>query len=863
VLLERLRSWLSRRRRHDRGEPGDDGAALFRARYHALRQLLAANNKALDVMAEMERAAAGGRVFGISFVRSSCTDVGVSVFRMVSHLDAIAPGDYAELFGVLERIRHRIQAVLTSHRSPEGGALVLPLAAVDRSFADSVGAKMANLGEAANVVGLPIPAGFVITTRAYELLLEHNGLQPEIDRLIQSSEGDRAADLYALASRLQQLLVGAEIPPELAAAIEAAGAELAASVGGHPALALRSSAIGEDNPEASFAGQYRTELNVRPEHLLDAYRQVVASKYTAQAMQYRLRRGLRDDEVAMCVGAIAMVNARAGGVAYTGNPGDADDRRVFINAAPGLPKAVVDGGLPSDLFVVSRAEPRRVEERRVVRKPLQLVLDPDEGVARAEVPEHARELPALSDAEAVEVAAAALRLEAHYGLPQDVEWAVDDRGRLVILQCRPLHQLAARPRPPTPPDIGEPAVHGGVCVSPGAAAGPVCRVERESDAMRFPDGAVLVVSHPLPRWAALLERAAAVLAREGSIAGHLATVARELRVPGVFGMPGLEALADGLEVTVDADGCAVYQGRIQELLEQAPSRPNLMAGSPVHDSLLRVKAHITPLNLLDPDALSFRPSSCETLHDVTRFCHEKAVREMFEFGRRHRFPRHAAKQLHYNIPMQWWLLDLEDGFTREVTGKYVRLDEITCRPMLALWDGMVAVPWEGPPAMSGRGFASVLFEATANPALATPFRKPYAQRNYFMISRNFMNLQSRFGFHFAAVEALVSERELENYLSFSFKGGAADMGRRSTRVRLVAEILDEHGFSVTIVEDTVTARLAGLPEAAMEQRLRVVGYLLMHTRQLDMAMADPAAVRYYGDKIRRDLAALGSREVEK
>jgi pyruvate,water dikinase len=715
---------------------------------------------------------------------------------------------------------------------------------------------MANLGEVANVVGLPVPAGFVITAAAYQRLLDHNGLQPEIDRLIQSSEGDRAADLFGLASRLQQLLIGAEIPPELAAAIESAYEEVAAAVGGRLALAVRSSAIGEDSPEASFAGQYSSELNVRSEHLLDAYRQVVASKYTAQAMQYRLRRGLRDDEVAMCVGAIAMVEARAGGVAYTGNPGDAGDRRVFIHAAPGLPKAVVDGGLPSDLYVVSRAEPQRVEERHVARKQLQLVADPDEGVARVEIRKDARELPALSDAEAVEVAEAALRLEAHYGLPQDVEWAVDEQGRVVVLQCRPLHQLAARPRPAAPPDIGEPAVRGGVCVSPGAGAGPVCRVERDSDAMRFPDGAVLVVTHPVPRWAALLERAAAVLAREGGIAGHLATVARELGVPGVFAMPGLEALADGLEVTVDADSCAVYPGCVPELLEQTRSRPILMAGSPVHDSLLRAMAHITPLTLLDPDALSFRPSSCETLHDITRFCHETAVREMFEFGRRHRFPRHAAKQLHHNVPMQWWLLDLEDGFSREIAGRYVHLDEIACRPMLALWDGMVAVPWEGPPAMSGRGFASVLFEATANPALATPFRKPYAQRNYFMISRSFVNLQSRFGFHFAAVEALASERERENYLSFSFKGGAADMSRRSTRVRLVAEILEERGFTVTIVEDTVTARLAGLPKAEMEGRLREVGYLLMHTRQLDMAMADPAAVRYYGDKIRRDLSVL-------
>lgn len=856
MLRERLRAWLSRRRRGDGSDPGGEGTALFRARYHALRQLLAANNKALEVMAEMERAAAGGRLFGFSFVRSSCTDVGVSVFRMVSHLDAIAPGSYAELSAVLERIQHRIQAVLAGHRSSGDGALVLPLSAIDRGFSDSAGAKMANLGEVANVVGLPVPAGFVITAAAYQRLLDHNGLQPEIDRLIQSSEGDRAADLFGLASRLQQLLIGAEIPPELAAAIESAYEEVAAAVGGRLALAVRSSAIGEDSPEASFAGQYSSELNVRSEHLLDAYRQVVASKYTAQAMQYRLRRGLRDDEVAMCVGAIAMVEARAGGVAYTGNPGDAGDRRVFIHAAPGLPKAVVDGGLPSDLYVVSRAEPQRVEERHVARKQLQLVADPDEGVARVEIRKDARELPALSDAEAVEVAEAALRLEAHYGLPQDVEWAVDEQGRVVVLQCRPLHQLAARPRPAAPPDIGEPAVRGGVCVSPGAGAGPVCRVERDSDAMRFPDGAVLVVTHPVPRWAALLERAAAVLAREGGIAGHLATVARELGVPGVFAMPGLEALADGLEVTVDADSCAVYPGCVPELLEQTRSRPILMAGSPVHDSLLRAMAHITPLTLLDPDALSFRPSSCETLHDITRFCHETAVREMFEFGRRHRFPRHAAKQLHHNVPMQWWLLDLEDGFSREIAGRYVHLDEIACRPMLALWDGMVAVPWEGPPAMSGRGFASVLFEATANPALATPFRKPYAQRNYFMISRSFVNLQSRFGFHFAAVEALASERERENYLSFSFKGGAADMSRRSTRVRLVAEILEERGFTVTIVEDTVTARLAGLPKAEMEGRLREVGYLLMHTRQLDMAMADPAAVRYYGDKIRRDLSVL-------
>jgi pyruvate,water dikinase len=158
--------------------------------------------------------------------------------------------------------------------------------------------------------------------------------------------------------------------------------------------------------------------------------------------------------------------------------------------------------------------------------------------------------------------------------------------------------------------------------------------------------------------------------------------------------------------------------------------------------------------------------------------------------------------------------------------------------------------------MSGRGFASVLFEATANPALATPFRKPYAQQNYFMISSSFMNLQSRFGFHFAAVEAVIGEREPENYLSFSFKGGAADEARRSARVRLICEILAERGFSVTARTDHATARLAALPADAMDTKLEAVGYLIMHTRQLDMVMGDPGAAAHYAAKIRGDLDRL-------
>jgi pyruvate,water dikinase len=275
--------------------------------------------------------------------------------------------------------------------------------------------------------------------------------------------------------------------------------------------------------------------------------------------------------------------------------------------------------------------------------------------------------------------------------------------------------------------------------------------------------------------------------------------------------------------------------------------------------LRKVLVHISPLRLIDPESVDFTPANCQTMHDITRFCHEQSVREIFAFGADNPFPRYASKQLHHNVPMQWWVLDLGNGFKTPVSGKYVHLEDIDCRPMLAVWDGMVAVPWDGPPAVSGRGLASVLFEATANPALSSPFKKPYANRNYFIISKHFMNLQSRFGFHFTNVEALAGERPEENYLSFSFKGGAAGPERRIGRARLIGDLLADVGFETNITEDLVTARRTHLEQPEVEHGLRIVGYLLMHTRQLDMIMNRPTAVEQYRAKMKADIESLSSR----
>jgi len=835
-------------------DPPDPEAAreIFEMRYHALRLLLAANTRALESMAAMERAAADGAPFGMPFVRSHCTAVGVSVFKMVRNLDILAPERYTQLFDRLEDIRRQIEEALAAHPLPTDAPLILPMAGLGKGHLDVAGPKMANLGEVFNVVGAAVPDGFVITATAYEDLIAANDLQPEIDRLLLAHQTERLDELFALSSDLQNLILSAEVPEHIAEAIDDAAARIAQPSAGST-YALRSSALGEDSAGASFAGQYQSILNLRRSHLVPSYLQVVASKYTPQAMHYRLQRGLRDEDVAMSVGCLEMVDARSGGVVYTGNPGDSEDCNIYISSTWGSPKAIVDGRFASDLLVVQRTEPHAILKNEVGDKATQFVLHHREGIQRADVPPHLRLRQSISNEEAQKIAELALRLEDHFGTVVDVEWAVNTDGEVLVLQCRPLAQVSAMARRPLPAGTPPPTVAGGVNVSPGAASGPVHWVRRDSDALLVPDGAVLVVEEPLPRWAALLGRVVAVVAEQGGVAGHLATVARELRVPAILGAGPLDALTNEMEVTIDASRRAVFPGRIEALLVP-PGEEGAIIDTPVRATLRHALRHIAPLNLLDPDGIDFKPANCQTLHDITRFCHEQAVREIFTFGSDTAFPEYASKQLHHNVPMQWWILDLGGGLRQKVTGKYVRLEDIACKPMLALWDGMVAVPWDGPPSATGRGLASVLFEATANPALSSPFRKPYANRNYFIISEQFVNLQSRFGFHFTNVEALAGPRPEENYLSFSFKGGAADLERKAARARFIGDLLAELSFDTEVTEDVVTARRTILDHHDVERSLRVVGYLLMHTRQLDMIMADRAAVAHYGAKMRADLA---------
>ena len=861
ALLDCLRKLLGR---EDSQEPDAEQLAreeAFKARLRErcarFRRLLSSNKTALEAMSDVEEHLSGSRPFGMDYVHAASTRAVTAVFQMVRDLNALSDDGYESLQEAFDRIRGQMQSLL-EEQPHQDGPNIMPLGDIRLRHITLVGGKMANLGEVAAHAGLDVPDGFAVTVSAYYRFMDYSGLRSELNRRIQATDMHSLDEVFNLSAALQQAVLSAPLPPELEREITESVAEMQRKAGPGLLLALRSSAVGEDSLGVSFAGQYRSELNVPPEEACEVWKEIVASKYAVTAMSYRYQHGIPDDTAPMCVGVLAMVPAAAGGVAYSRDPVAAarGQEQVLLNAVPGLPQGVVDGAVTPDVFIFTRTNPP---------KPISKTLAGLAGVPAS-----------LTDTQAAELAQVALALEEYYAEAQDVEWALDSRtGRIVVLQSRPLREADATTENAVGEDTenaagasaGCPHLHadvtggpevlacGGVAVSPGVGMGPVFVARKEADMLSFPKGGILVVERALPRWAPLLSRAAGMVSETGGMAGHLASVAREYRLPALFSLPNAcDLLENAGDATLDAGRCAVFSGLNPQLAAQVPEPPNLMEGSPVHQRLDALARLMVPLHLLDPESSQFAPEHCQTLHDITRFCHEKSVQLMFDDGSD--VNQRMGKQLKAGVKLQYWIVDMGGGFRRHVGGSVVDIADIASTPMLALWDGMVAVPWAGPPAASASGFMTVMIESTMNPDLESTAPNAMSNKNFFIISDNYMILQARYGYHFCTVESLAGANNHENFVSFQFKGGAADRQRRRLRARMVADLLEQHGFRADVKDDSLFAVAENFPAADILQKTRMLGYLLIHTRQVDMIMLEQERATAMKNKLGTDMASL-------
>ncbi len=444
-----------------------------------------------------------------------------------------------------------------------------------------VGGKNASLGEMVSHLGargVRLPPGFATTADAYRSFLQHNGLDAHIAATLEAHEAG-SLGLQDAGDAIRRAVLLGRWPERLAADIEQAYATLSRRAGGIDVdVAVRSSATAEDLPEASFAGQQESYLNVRgPRAVLDACRRCYASLFTDRAISYRQAKGFDHMAVALSVGVQVMVRAdRAGaGVMFSIDTETGFDRVVLIDAAWGLGENVVQGAVDPDAYQVYKpllgnSALTPIVDKRCGRKLRKMVYtgDADQPTRNVPTSRAEREALVLDDAEILTLARWACLIEEHYGCPMDMEWAKDGgSGELFIVQARPetvQSRLGAGVLERYRVERKGPLLVTGLSIGAAVVSGPVMVIDSPDDMGRFVDGAVLVTGMTDPDWVPVMKRAAALITDHGGRTSHAAIVSRELGLPAVVGTGNAtHVLHDEQTVTVscaEGDQGYVYEG---------------------------------------------------------------------------------------------------------------------------------------------------------------------------------------------------------------------------------------------------------------------------------------------------------------
>jgi pyruvate, water dikinase len=448
---------------------------------------------------------------------------------------------------------------------------------------DSVGGKNASLGEMVQHLakaGVRVPDGFATTANAYRRFLAHEGLADRINGMLDALDVEDTRELSQVGAQIREAVEQQPFPADLETDIRTAYERLVSSVDGEVSWAVRSSATAEDLPDASFAGQQETFLNVRGiDNILLAIKRVFASLYNDRAIAYRVHSSYDHESVALSAGVQRMVRSDIGssGVMFTIDTESGFPDAVFITSSYGLGEAVVQGAVNPDEFYVYkpalRAGRPAILKRGTGGKATKMVYTDDPGVGRSidfvPVDEADRARLSLTDDEVTELAQHALRIEEHYGRPMDIEWGKDGvDGLLYVLQARP-ETVKSRQSGSTLQrfrmDERGPVLVEGRAIGQKIGAGAV-RVLQTVEAMHeFQPGEVLVADMTDPDWEPIMKRASAIITNRGGRTCHAAIIARELGIPAVVGTgTASHQLEDGQEVTVscaEGDTGLVYDGR--------------------------------------------------------------------------------------------------------------------------------------------------------------------------------------------------------------------------------------------------------------------------------------------------------------
>ena len=821
----------------------------FKDLFVRFHQVLEENTKAMEIITEMEDKLGGEYVFDRKFLEDTVQDIKAVILRGAYHFNAITNNKYSQIYEVIESLIRQLQQessgqLVFSHRQN-----VVALTQINDTMGDTVGNKAYKLSKIVQLPQAAVPPGVVVTVMGFRNYLAYNNLFDEITPLLAScQQGGR--ELGPVSQKIRLRILGGEIPPDLRQEILKAAELICPDRPESGLYSVRSSAVGEDG-ELSFAGLHDTLLNVAFRDLLSGYKKVLASLYNPAALEYRIKHQIPFSDMAMAVLYQKMVPGRVSGVTYSIDPITPHENICLVTATRGLGKEVVEGSEAVDTFRLSREPPYPILSSRIAGSETSFAEQPTDPYSESAS-------PCLTPETASSLVETAMILERFFKHPLDIEWSIDAEGRIWILQARPLELTrSSRPRSAELKNLlrhyPEIIKDRGTIAYRGIGAGPVWLASEGTDLEDFPTGAVLVSRYSLPVLARVIPRASAVITDVGSPTGHMATVAREFRIPTIVDTgSATEILKSGQLVTVDAERNVVYEGRIEELLHYQLLERASFETTYEFQLLRRMLKRIAPLTLVNPEDPDFTVAGCRTLHDVLRFIHEKSIEALVRIAQDPRtLLKHGGRRLKADLPLNLILIDIGGGL-EESPGRsnWVEPRQIKSLPMRALWAGMDAPDaWNTEPvAADFKGLVSSLTR-TQTAALSG---HALTGLNVAVLSENYLNLTLRVGYHFTVVDASLWPSAENSSIFFRFIGGAADITRRSRRAALLGSILEEFCFKVEKKGDLVIARAVNCTEEQMRAHLYVIGRLIGFLRQLDILMRDDGTVDHYFKRFMAD-----------
>ena len=785
---------------------------VLRKTYESFQDLLAYDSRCHELMAELESYYYQGKKADFCKIAKTYRSFAENVEGMVLCLEQMAPAAYLDLPAYFRKFNFYAGFFLEPPAVNISSPFVLHFQnpAITVELAGSKTTKLIELGQK---LQLNVPNGFVITTNSFSYLIEYNNLQSKIDELLIAIKLTDLPALEQISEELQSLIMGADIPPQILLLISNAAATLQ-DESKAKTFAVRSSATAEDG-ECSFAGQYLSCLDVNSDDIVLSYKRVLSSKYSCEALVYRISRGLYDTEAAMAVMVLPMIDPATAGVMYTADVTGNRKEELFIHATAGLGDKVVSGTIIPEVFAVDKKKAHII---KIIQKSKNI--QPN---------------LILTSSQLNVLASAGIRIEKYFKEAQDIEWAIDKKGQLTFLQTRAL-SIPVRNKVEDcgfVPDASREIFSGGECASSGIVTGVAFRPEFLPIPQDENQNIILILNETQPSFVKLLPMVKGVIAESGSRAGHFATVCREFAIPLLLGTgKRIGNIDNGESITLHADNKKVYSGQINYFNEQLPIY-KCEKDLPFFRKLRSLLDFITPLNLVDPTSDNFAPEACRSLHDIIRFCHEKAVSRMFSVGDHAGRSKGLKKKLETDLPFDVFLVDIDKGIhSKSSKQTIVTVDDIACTPFLPLWSGLThpTIEWGDKKYYDWKSYdKSAMSDAFA-------FQTEGDSASYAVLGKHYLNMNMRFGYHFTILDALCEPGSNSNYCSLRFAGGGGDFEGRRLRIHFLSQVLERLDFEVIVQGDLLDANLSHVSQQLLKQRLESLGRLFGLTKQMDMRL---------------------------